>query len=206
MRLDLTPDELLSTTRAVRKRLDFTRPVEREVVLECVELAVQAPSASNRQGWHWMLVDDEAKRAEIAAIYRRGGERVLAAYGDAPSTDAQQARVRASATYLNEHIAEVPVIVLPLHWGRPQGENQAGYWGSILPAAWSFCLAARSRGLGTAWTTWHLMEERAMADVLGLPFDDVTQAGLFPVAYTIGTEFRPAARKDLTGIVHWNEW
>jgi nitroreductase len=204
MRLDLTPDELLSTTRAVRKRLDFTRPVEREVVLECVELAVQAPSASNNQGWHWMLVDDAQKRAEVAEIYRRCGERVLSAYRE--STDAQRSRVMASAAYLNEHIAEAPLIVIPLHGGRPQGENQAGYWGSILPAAWSFCLAARSRGLGTAWTTWHLMEERAMAEVLGLPFDDITQAGLFPVAYTIGTDFKPAARKDLTGLVHWNQW
>ncbi|MFI5047732.1 MAG: nitroreductase family protein [Acidimicrobiia bacterium] len=204
MRLELTPDELLSTTRAVRRRLDFSRPVERDVILECVELAVQAPSASNRQSWQWFFVDDAAVRSALAEIYQRAGERVLSAYRDV--TDAQQSRVRASAAYLSEHIAEVPVIMIPLHSGRPQGENQAGYWGSLLPAAWSFCLAARSRGLGTAWTTWHLMEERATAEVLGVPYDDYTQGGLFPVAYTIGTDFKPAARKDLAGLVHWNEW
>jgi nitroreductase len=205
MPLDLTPDELLSTTRAVRRRLDLTRPVERDVILECVELAVQAPTGSNNQGWHWCFVDDPATRAKVAEIYRRCGERVLTSYGTR-AEDPQLARILDSAAYLNDHLADVPVIMIPLHAGRPQGDMQAGYWGSLLPAVWSFCLAARNRGLGTAWTSWHLMEEQAMAEVLGVPFDDYAQGGLFPVAYTIGTDFKPADRKDLDGMVHWNQW
>src|SRR5262249_48695228 len=170
MHLDLTPDELLSTTRAVRRRLDLTRPVERDVILECLDLAVQAPSGSNWQGWHWCFVDDPAKRGALADIYRRTGAAVLDAYRARPAS-ASQARVWQSAEYLSEHLAEVPVLMIPVQRGRPPTENQAGYWGSLLPAVWSFCLAARSRGLGTAWTTWHLAEERAVAELLGFSYD-----------------------------------
>ncbi|MET0894570.1 MAG: nitroreductase family protein [Acidimicrobiia bacterium] len=200
MRLDLTPDELLSTTRAVRRRLDFERPVERAVLVECLDLATQAPSGSNRQGWHWVFVTDPAKKQAVADIYREVFEAVYHPGRSDP-------RVYASAAYLAEHFHEVPVMMIPCQSGRPTGDgNQAGFWGSLLPAAWNFCLAARERGLGTAWTTMHLTRERDVADVLGIPYDDVIQGGLFPVAYTLGTDFKRGPRKSMDDIVHWDTW
>jgi nitroreductase len=206
MRLSLDPDQLLSTTRAVRKRLDFDRPVERETLLECVELAVQAPSGSNSQRWHWIFVTDEAKRASLAELYNR-------AFAIAYSPEARDQmdedgkRVWSSAQYLAEHLHQVPVLLVACQWGRPPDTgSQAGYWGSLLPAVWSFMLAARSRSLGTAWTTMHLAYEREAAGILGLPYDRCAQAGLFPVAYTKGTDFRPARRQPLDRVVHWDAW
>jgi nitroreductase len=205
MQLELTPDELLSTTRAVRKRLDLTRPVEREVIIECVELAVQAPSGSNQQGWHWFFVDDPAKKLALAEIYRSVRSGIIT--GDLPAdADSEVKRIRISGEHLTAHLHEVPILMIPLQAGRPSGENQSAYWGSLLPAAWSFCLAARSRGLGTVWTSWHLARERDAADVLGISYDKYIQGGLFPVAYTIGTDFKPARRRPLDDIVHWNDW
>jgi nitroreductase len=205
MRLDLTPDELLSTTRAVRKRLDLERPVERDVVRECVELAVQAPSGSNVQRWHWLFIDEPDTKKALADIYRS-----VWAYAYGPErlegASAEDHRIYSSAQYLAEHMHEVPVLMVPLQWTRPAGENQAGYWGSLLPAVWSFCLAARSRGLGTAWTTMHLAEEQQAAELLDIPYDQCAQGGLIPVAYTKGTDFKPVVRKDLDQIIHWNRW
>jgi len=207
MALDLTPDQLLTTTRAVRKRLDLDRPVEHEVLLECLELGVQAPSGSNSQRWHWVFVTDPTKRSRLAEIYNR-------VFANVYSPDALGAmdeggkRVWSSAQYLAEHLHEVPVLLVPCQWGRP-GEgpgNQAGYWGSILPAVWSFMLAARSRGLGTAWTSMHLSYEEEAAEVLGIPYARCAQAGLIPVAYTVGTDFKPGPRKSLEEIVHWDQW
>ena len=205
MHLDLPGDELLATTRAVRRRLDLERPVEREALLECVDLATQAPSGSNMQRWHWVFVTDPDKRAALAEIYNRV---FTVAYSpDArDGMDATGRRVWSSAQYLAEHMHEVPVLLVPCQWGRPEGGNQAGYWGSLLPAVWSFCLAARNRGLGTAWTTMHLAHEQEAAEVLGIPYQRCAQGGLLPVAHTIGTDFKPAARKDLDAIVHWDSW
>jgi nitroreductase len=208
MHLGLTADEVLTTTRAVRKRLDLERPVEREVLLECLEIATKAPSGSNSQQWHWVFVTDAEKKAALAELYRSV---FRMAYSPERSADLppEQQRVWGSANHLAEHFHEVPVMLVPCLAGRPDatsGMNQAGYWGSLLPAAWSFCLAARERGLGTAWTTMHLVHEQAAADILGIPFADYTQGGLFPVAYTKGTDFTPAARKPLDGIVHWDTW
>ncbi len=207
MPLPLTPDELLSSTRAVRRRLDLERPVEREVLLECLDLAVQAPSGSNSQRWHWVFVTDEAKRAKLAEIYNR-----VFATAYSPDTlgamDEDGKRVWSSAQYLAEHLHEVPVLLVPCQWTRPAAGtgNQAGYWGSILPALWSFMLAARSRGLGTVLTTMHLAYEDEAAEVLGIPYERCAQAGLIPVAYTVGTDFKPGPRKPLEEIVHWDEW
>jgi nitroreductase len=210
LKLDLTPDELLSTTRAVRKRLDLTRPVERDVLIECLQLAQQAPAASNRQHWHFVVVTDPEKRAALGDIYRRGAELAYSAkFAGIQSADPSTQRLLESARYLVEHIDKVPVHVIPCVEGRMEDASpaaQAGTWGTILPATWSFMLAARSRGLGSVLTTFHLAYEQEAAEVLGIPFDQITQAGLVPVAYTIGTEFKPAPRNPIEEMLHWDQW
>lgn len=200
-------DEVLTTTRAVRKRLDLTRPVEREVILECVRLAMQAPTASNAQDWRWVVITDADKRAAIAEIYRSIGAEYLS-YAAANTTDPQTQRVYQSALGLTETLAKVPVHVIPCLEGRFDKADHlvaASAWASIIPAGWSFLLALRSRGLGSVWTTMHLAKEQEVAEVLGIP-STVTQAALFPVAYTIGTDFRRAARPPAESITFWNTW
>ncbi len=198
-------DRLLATTRAVRRRLDLDRPVERELLLDCVRLAQQAPTGSNAQGWQWMIVTDEAKRAGLAEIYRDASEEYFAAQ---TAADPEAERVRRSAISLRDNLHRVPVHVIPCIRGcrdAVSSRHAAGFYGSILPAAWSFCLALRARGLGSAWTTLHLgLAERA-AELLGIP-DDYTQCALLPVAYTVGTDFRPARRPPPETIVHWDGW
>jgi nitroreductase len=207
MKLDLSPDELLTTTRAVRRRLDLDRPVEREVLLECLDLAIQAPSGSNSQRWHFVFVTDGEKRRRLAEMYNRVFERVYTPEALGQMDEAGK-RVWSSAQYLAQHLHEVPVLLVPCQWTRPdtRANNQAGYWGSILPAVWSFMLAARSRGLGTAWTSMHLAYEAEAAELLGIPYERCAQAGLIPVAYTKGTDFRPAPRSPTESIVHWDSW
>ncbi len=213
MTLDLTVDELLTTTRSVRKRLDFEKPVSRDVVMECLELALQAPTGSNAQGWQWVFVDDPAKKKALADIYRANATPYL----DLPKPergdirDQQMDSVMTSAKYLNEHMEEAPVLMIPCLEGRPDGAPagmSASYWGSLLPAAWSFMLALRSRGLGSAWTTLHLIDEgeKQAADIIGIPFEQYAQGGLFPIAYTKGTEFKPAKRLPAEQLTHWNTW
>ena len=204
MLLELTPDELLSTTRAVRKRLDLTRPVEREVLEECLELAQQAPTASYSQNWHFVVVTDAEKRAALGELWRSVAFPYLARGGP---REGQGARIGEAVVHLAEHIDEVPVHVIPCVEGRMEGKSNAlvaSRFGSIIPAAWSFMLAARSRGLGSVWTTFHLMREQEAAKILGIPYDDVTQVALIPVAYTLGTDFKPGLRKPLETMVHWN--
>ena len=210
--LPLTPDELLSTTRAVRKRLDLSRPVEREVLEECLRLAQQAPSGSNTQRWQFVFVTDPAKRAALAELYRRGAERYRTdpnsprnALSEDPTANAARARLSESADYLVDHLQDVPVLLIPCLMGKPQGTG-AGFWGSILPAVWSFMLAARSRGLGTCWTTFHLSYEEEAANILGIPVAEVSQAALIPIAYTKGTDFKPGPRAPLETITHWDTW
>lgn len=200
-------DQLLSTTRSVRKRLDVSRPVGREVILECLQLAMQAPTASNAQDWRWMVVTDPDKRAAIAEIYRSAGADYLA---DAArnTEDAQTRRVYESAYALTDILADVPVHVIPCIERRlDEGPliSAASAWASIIPAGWSFLLALRSRGLGSVWTTLHLAKEKEVAELLGIP-DHVTQVALFPVAYTIGTDFKPAKRPPAETITSWNAW
>ena len=200
-------DELLTTTRAVRHRLDLTRPVDREVILECVQLATQAPTASNAQDWRWMVITDGDKRAAIAEIYRSIGADYLA-HAAASTTDPQTRRVYQSALGLTETLAKVPVHVIPCLEGRFDDTDQlaaASAWASIIPAGWSFLLALRSRGLGSVWTTMHLAKAQEVAELLGIP-STVTQAALFPVAYTIGTDFHPAVRPPAETITFWNTW
>jgi nitroreductase len=204
--LGLTPDELLTTTRAVRRRLDLERPVPLAVVREALAVALQAPSGSNSQQWHWIVLTDPEVKARVAEHYARSYGAYAGAKPDA-TTPAEE-RLRASADYLSEVMAQVPVLVIGAikvgGSGLPAG-NQAGIWGSLLPAAWSLALALRARGLGTAWTTLHLVYESEVAEILGLPAD-VRQGVLLPVAYSKGTEFRPGPRADLDAVVHVNGW
>jgi nitroreductase len=200
-------DEVLSTTRAVRRRLDLSRPVGREVILECLQLAMQAPTASNDQNWRWMVVTDADKRAAIAEIYAGLGAKYLANAADNAS-DPQTRRVYESAFALTDILADVPVHVIPCIERRIDSSDllvAASAWASIIPAAWSFMLALRSRGLGSVWTTLHLAKEREIGELLGIP-DTVTQVALFPVAYTIGTDFKPASRPPAETITSWNTW
>jgi nitroreductase len=215
--LTMTPDELLTTTRAVRKRLDFSRPVESSLIEECLAIAQQAPTASNMQNWHFVVVSDARKRAEIAQLYLRSFEayrrRREATDAQAPvavaARAATQMRMTASATYLAEHLHEVPVFVIPCIEGRTDAEpvaRQAAQWGTIMPATWSFMLAARARGLGTVLTSLHLVYEKEAAQILGISYADVMQCGLVPVAYTKGSGFKAAPREPLSTMVHWDRW
>jgi nitroreductase len=213
MNLNLSADEVLTTTRSVRKRLDFTRPVPREVLMECLEIALQAPTGSNAQGWQWVFVEDAEKKKALADIYRTNATPYLDAEkpqrGD--MRDQQIEAVASSAKYLNEHLHEAPVLMIPCLEGRPDGASaamSAGFWGSLLPAAWSFMLALRSRGLGSAWTTLHLVGEgeKQAADLLGIPYDRYSQGGLFPIAYTKGTDFKRAKRLPAEQLTHWDTW
>lgn len=211
--LPLTPDELLTSTRAVRRRLDLDRPVELDIVKECVRIALQAPSGSNEQRWHWLVLTDPAVRAEVGEFYRRAAEAYQRSPGfagrlhaDDPQRGPVQRRVGDSAAYLGQVMGRVPVLMLPCVEARslPAG-NQADLWGSLLPAVWSYMLAARARGLGTAWTTLHLTYERQVAELLGLPAH-VRQGALVPTAYYTGTGFRPAARLPLEAVLHVDRW
>ena len=214
MQLNLSSEEVLKSTRSVRKRLDFEKPVERKIVEECLEIALQAPTGGNSQGWHWIVVEDEAKKKALADIYRAN----WAIYSSLPSgkprgdvRDEQLPKVRDSATFLSENFEKAPMLMIPCIEGRLENldvASGAGGWGSLLPAVWSFMLALRGRGMGSAWTTIHLMfdGEKKAAELLGIPFDKVTQGGLFPIAYTIGTEFKAANRLPLDKVLHWDKW
>jgi nitroreductase len=214
MNLNLTVDEVLTTTRSVRKRLDLAKPVPREVLKECLELAIQAPTGSNAQGWQWVFVDDPGKKKALADIYNGGANwyRTLPRR-EYPEGDVRGERmeyVTDSALYLADHLHEVPVLMIPCLQGRMEQMPQlsSSFWASLFPAAWSFCLALRSRGLGSCWTTFHLMGdgERQAAELLGIPYEQYSQGGLFPIAYTKGTDFHPAKRLPVDQITHWNNW
>jgi nitroreductase len=197
-------DLLLSTTRSVRRRLDLERAVPDDIVLECIRLSMQAPTGSNSQGWRWMVVTDQEKRTRLAELYREIGSVYLAGY----EGDAQTTRTYSSANYLLDVLDRVPVHVIPCIKGRLAGTQPiiaASFLGSIFPAVWSFQLALRSRGLGSCLTTLHLGKEAEAAELLGIP-DDVTQVGLLPVAWTKGTDFKPAERPPPERITYWNEW
>jgi nitroreductase len=201
-------DRLLSTTRSVRKRLDLERPVERDVLLDCIRLAQQAPTGSNSQTWRWMVVTDPAKRQAIADAYNEVGRAYLTMAKDSTADDPQTQRVYESALLLTDILAKVPVHVIPCVEGPINLSSNgvaASQYGSIMPAAWSFLLALRSRGLGSVWTTLHLFKEADVAALLGIP-ENVSQVALFPVAYTVGTEFKPAQRPPAEEITYFDTW
>lgn len=206
---------VLTTTRSVRKRLDYERPVPRELLLECLEVAVQAPTGSNTQGWQFVVVTDPDKKRVIGELYRKSWYEYVRTpgrrYAEGDPRREQLPRVASSAQHLADRMHEVPAMVIPCHEGRvdrPGISNLdlAGFYGSILPAAWSFMLAARDRGLATAWTTLHLRYEREAAEILAIPYENVTQAALITVGFHTGGDFKPAERIPLESLVHWDIW
>jgi nitroreductase len=216
-RLNLSADEVLTTTRAVRKRLDLEKPVEMSVIRDCLDIALQAPSGSNSQGWHFVIVTDPEKIAAIAALYLQafdayeaGPAQPTKQHLDDPTMAPTQARVLSSARFLADNLAQVPALLIPCCAGRPDAPGlplsvTASIYGSIIPAVWSFMLAARERGLGTCWTTLHLNYEKEVAALLNIP-EEFAQVALIPIAYTKGTEFKPAPRKDLDAFLHTDSW
>jgi nitroreductase len=214
MHLDLSADDVLTTTRSVRKRLDFERPVEREIVMECLDIALQAPTGSNRQGWQWVFVEDAGKKLALRDIYRAnfGLYRQMpgARYETGDPRGQRMDKVLDSASYLAEQFHRAPLLLIPCLEGKPAADAgaSAAFWGSLLPAVWSFMLALRERGMGSAWTTLHLINggDAQAADLLGIPHDRYSQAGLFPIAYTLGTEFQPASRLPAADVTHWDGW
>lgn len=216
--LDLTPDQLLTTTRAVRKRLDFDRPVPDDLIRECVAAAMQSPSGSNNMTMQFVVVRDEEKRRAVGEVYRQAydvykgmdGAYIGSIVKPTDAENDQQQRSKSSADFLGERMGDAPALVIACTAsGRLDGVPSmmaASMLGNVLPAMWSFMLAARARGLGTAWTTLHLMFEQQVADILGIPFDEVQQACLSPLAFTKGTDFKPAMRPDPDTIIHWDGW
>jgi nitroreductase len=204
-------DHLLTTTRAVRKRLDLERGVPRQLILDCIRIATQAPAGGNYQKWRWLVVDDPAKRAAIADAYQRAyapyidKQRLAVAKRTPDNTTA--GRIMSSSDYLTERLGDVPMHVIPCALGSAADDdgNGAGWWGSVLPAVWSFMLAARARGLGTVWTTLHLRHEREVGELLGIP-DTVTQLCLIPTAYYTGDDFKPGDRRPAEEVTYWNTW
>ena len=224
MALDLTADQVLTTTRSVRKRLDLTRKVPRALIEECLEIAFQAPNGSNMNSWEWVVVDDPKLLEGISRIYdaclddfiksphgqaygKEMAERIAADKSGHEGIARQ--KMSESVDYLRRNMAKVPAVVIPMFLGRVDDMSlfrQASSWGSVLPAVWSLFLALRVRGLGSAWTTAHLLREREMADLLGIPIAKYTQVGLFPIAYTIGTEFHKGERLPVKEVVSWNRF
>jgi len=209
----MTPDELLTTTRSVRRRLDLDRPVPRELILDCIQIATQAPTGGNRQQWQWLVVTNPEKRCFIGERYRESWYAYAAegrpTYEPGDPRRKQLKGVVTSARYLADHMGEVPALVIAGIEGRVDGRDNldiAGLYGSIVPAVWSFMLAARLRGLGSAYTTLHIKYEREIAEQLQIPFERITQAALLPVAYYTGDTFRAAERISLERIVHWDRW
>jgi nitroreductase len=208
-----TVDKLLTTTRTVRKRLDFERPVPPEIIMECLNLAIQAPTGGNSQGWRFLVVTDSEKKARIGELYAKSffiyaKEQQANPPAPGEARAGRLGRVASSATYLARNMHRAPALVIPCINGRVENAgqmNQAGLYGSILPAAWSFMLALRARGLGAAWTTLHLRYADQIAELLGIP-DDITQAALLPVAYFKGEDFKPAKRVPAEEITWWNQW
>jgi nitroreductase len=198
---------LLTTTRSVRRRLDLRRRVDRATLLDCLRVAVQAPTASNAQNWHWLVIDDPAVIRTVGESYQRMATRYLLPHRD-DSMSVQTHRVLDSAEHLARVITDVPAMIIPCVEGRLTETSPAlasSFYGSIVPAVWSLQLALRSRGLGSCYTTLHLAAERTVASQLGIP-DQVTQVALLPVAHTVGGDFGSAARAPVEEVTHFNHW
>ncbi len=220
-----TVDHLLTSTRSVKKRMDFSRPVEPEVIERCIEIALFAPTGTNFQGHHFIVVTDPEKRAGLTEYYRKSRADLMAGRdpsysqpgwveGDVRLTQHQP--MADASDYLDDHFHEVPAHIIgcieremaevgPVYDPRFESFHLATLYGSILPAAWSIMLALRARGVGSAWTTGHLKYEEEVAQLLGIP-DNIKQAVLLPVAYFRGADFKPIRRRPLDEVAHWNGW
>jgi nitroreductase len=225
MSFDLdTVDRLLTTTKAVRQRLDLERPVPRELITECIRIGCYAPNASNAQEWWWVVVDDADQKARVAEVYRDvlvpRVTQMLAV--KQAGGDEAGARISRSILYLADHLHEVPALVIPCYDVKaalvryhtlipdpgPLGLSthmDSGMFASIIPAVWNFQLALRSRGLGSVLTTAHQLEQPKMAAVLGIP-NDWFQVALIPLAYTVGDDFTPSPRKPVDDVIIWNHY
>jgi nitroreductase len=212
--IDLTAEQLLTTTRSVRYRLDFERPVDKDVLRRCVELSLQAPTGRNSQNWGFVVVTDPDRKAALADLWRAG-----LGQGDRPMSDDELRRayvrpgsmekVWSGLRYLHANLHRAPALVVPCIHGRTDGlgaDRQSTVWGSLYPAVWSFMLAARLHGLGTVLTTGNMAVEREVATLLEIPFESVMQAAVIPVGYTIGNDFRPAPRIPVEDVLHWERW
>jgi nitroreductase len=217
MHLNLSADDVLTTTRAVRKRLDLERPVDPALIRECLDIALQAPTGSNRQVWHFVVVTDRSKIVALAELYRRAtalAKQQVSVLGRIEPSDpvfyeAQTARVMDSAGHLGEVIDRVPGMLIPCvegNFAELDGAPLFSLAGSVIQAAWSFMLAARNRGIGTVWTTVHLALESEAAELLGIPHPAVSQVALIPFGHTVGTHFKRARREPLDRVLHWDEW
>lgn len=199
-------DELLSTTRAVRRRLDFDRDVPDELLRRCIELAEQAPSGGDITSRRWIVVKDPETKAKIAELYlAAGGSETIKRAEDRRGSGHPKEAVVESAAHLAANLERVPAIVLVTVLGSHDGSGRPGLFDSVIQSAWSFCLALRARGLGSAWTTIHLSKSKEFAELLGIP-DGVTQIVLLPVAWTIGTDFKPASRRPASEIMWFDRW
>lgn len=212
MNFDLASvDYILETTRSVRKRLDLARPVPRDIIERCLEIAIQAPTGSNSQGWKWLVLTDPDKKAKIGELYRESWYAYARNVGRGASNSQpseQMQRVISSARYLADHMGEVPMMIFPCVQGRATDSSpavNAGLYGSIIPAAWSLMLALRARGIGAAWTTLHLAYEAECNAILGIP-DDVTTAALLPIAFFTGETFQKAKRVPSSQLTYWESW
>lgn len=199
-------DEVLATTRAVRRRLDLERPVDNQLLLDCIDLAEQAPTGGNLSSRRWIVVRDQAVKDQLGALYRDTALPFMSAAAERlRGTGDPQEQVMASAAFLAEHLAEVPAIVVPTIIGHHDGSGRPGLFDSVIQAAWSFCLALRARGLGTTWVTAVLQDRARLKEILGIP-DEMTEIVLLPVAWTTGTDFRPAPRLPARAITSFDRF
>src|SRR3954454_24662432 len=207
--MDIDPrhvDEVLTTTRAVRRRLDLERPVDNQLLLDCIDLAEQAPTGGNLGSRRWIIVRDQRIKDQLGELYREGAGSFIAATAERLAGSGHPSdKVITSAAYLAEHLAEVPAIVIPTIIGRHDGGGRPGLFDSVIQAAWSFCLALRARGLGTTWVTAALQDTARVKEILGVP-DNTTEIALFPVAYTKGTDFRRAPRHPARSITYFDRF
>jgi nitroreductase len=215
-------DHVLNTTRSVRLRLDLGREVSREIIEEALEIALQAPTGANTQTWRFLVVTDSKIKSGIADYYRKGAELYIADQTGMTQTGvsatrefsaddmraAQKEGVMNSSMFLLENMQNVPAMIIPCIESRFEDEKpfvQASMYGSILPATWSLMLALRARRIASAWTSLHLVYEKEVRELVGMP-DNFTQAALLPIAWLKGGELHKAKRLPLSEVAYWDRW
>jgi len=202
-------DHVLSTTRSVRRRLDFGRAVPAAVLEQCIAVATQAPTGLFRESWRFVVVRDPARKADLAALYRSAfDELVEMRVAAARETGQDVPEPRPTYRMLADRLQDFPALILVCSEGRPEPAEagvQLAFYGSVLPAAWSLMLALRARGIGSTWTTLLARRERAVAAALGMP-DDATLTVMLPVGYLKGAVLRPAPRRAPHEVTYWDAW